>query len=628
MRRLLALTIASLFAGIALAGCATDNGDTDTGGTTPAGGTTPTGTTPTGGTTPTTTTPGGTTAPNPTTYTIMTIGEPESLDPAYDYETAGGQIISNVYETLYTYDGESAIDLVPALASEMPTISDDGLEYTIPLRQNVEFHDGTAFTAEDVKFSLDRIIIHNDPHSPAFIYYSIAGAETYGHLDPTTEVSQADRDAYLNANGVQVVDDHTVKITLEYADPAFLYKLAFQAASIVSKDAFCENAPANAGEDCFAPVGETRHEWADTHAVGTNDFKLERWNAGQEVVLVRNDDYWGPAPAMERVFVKKVDDYNTRLLALRNGDADEVYIPVDHDTDVMNKEGEGIEVIENPSWTVGFIGFNQAFCGGPSASGFSDCMTQNSDAAPRGSDGTVDPLFFSDIHMRKAWAYAFDYDTYINEIVGGHGQLLNGVLPAGIFGYDASIESPRQDLELARQELAASNHPDGFSATIYFNTGNTVREQTANLLAQNLEELGDGINVGVEGLDWSTAFLPKQRAFALPVFYLGWAPDYAFPDNYAVPFAHSTLGTFAKRMGYANPQVDTLLDELVRTTDQDRLEEGYSEVVQMINDDFAFIWLAQGSSFHVQRDWVEGYYYNPMHSGSPNSGDFSALRKA
>ena len=615
MRRFLVTAVVGLFVGIALAGC-TDPGTPTT--TTPGGGTTTT--------TPTTTTPPRD-VPNPTVYTIMSIAEPESLDPAYDYESAGGQIISNVYETLYTYDGESAIDLVPALAAEMPTVSADGMEITIPLREGVRFHDGTDFTAEDVKFSLDRIIIHNDPHSPAFIYYSIKGAETYGSLDPTTEVTQADRDAYLAANGVQIVDEHTVKITLDYPDPAILYKLAFQAASIVSKDAFCANPPSGAGEDCFAPVGQTRHEWADANAVGTNDFKLERWNAGQEVVLVRNDDYWGPAPAMERVFVKKVDDFNTRLLALKSGDADEVYIPVDHDTDVMNRENEGIEVIENPSWSVSFIGLNQAFCGGPDAAGFQDCMTQNSDAAPRGADGTIDPLFFSDIHMRKAWAYAFDYDTYINEIVGGHGQLLNGVLPAGIFGYDASIESPRQDLELARQELAASNHPDGFSATIYFNQGNTVREQTANLLAQNLEELSDGVTVNVEGLDWSTAFLPRQRAEALAVFYLGWLPDYAFPDNYAEPFAHMD-SHFAPRINYVNEEISAKIDELKRETDEAALTQGWSEVVQMLNDDFVYIFLAQASNFHVQRDWVEGYYYNPMHSGTPNSGDFSVLRKA
>lgn len=607
MRRFIVTCVAALFMGVALAGCATDDGGN---GTT----TTPTGTTP----------GGGGNVPNPNVYTIMSIGEAESLDPAYDYESSGGQIISNVYETLYGYEGESAEELVPVLAADMPEYNDDRTELTIPLRQGVTFHDGTEMTAEDVKFSLDRIIIHNDPDSPAWIYYVIKGADEYGHLD-VTNATQADRDAYLAQNGVEVVDDYTVRIRLEHRDPAFLYRLAFQAASIVSKDAFCANKPEGSGDDCFAPPGETRHAWADDHEAGSGPFMLERWNKGQEIILQRFDDYWGDKPALERVIVRKVDDFNTRLTALRAGEADDVYIPVDHAQDA---EGlDGVEIIEQPSWSVSFIGYVQKFCGGPEASGFQECMSQNSDAVPRGADGQPDPLFFSDINMRKAWSYAFDYETYINDIVGGHGQLLNGALPEGIFGYSEDVEAPRQDLDAAREALAASNHPDGFQVTIFYNSGNTVREKTAQLLAQNLESLGNGIQVDTQALDWSTAFLPKQRAQALPVFYLGWLPDYAFPDNYVVTFAHSENGVYAKRIGYENPQLDAKMDELVQETDEEALREGWREVVQELNDDFAFMWLAQASNFHVQRDWVNGYYYNPMHSGQPNAGDFAALSK-
>jgi len=95
-------------------------------------------------------------APNPTTFTTTTIGEPETLDPALAYETAGGAIIDNVYEKLVQYDREKPSTFVPALAEEMPTISDDGLTYTFKIREGVKFQNGNDLTPSDVVYSLVR----------------------------------------------------------------------------------------------------------------------------------------------------------------------------------------------------------------------------------------------------------------------------------------------------------------------------------------------------------------------------------------------------------------------------------------------------------------------------------------
>lgn len=566
--------------------------------------------------------PQGKNTPRPNTYLHATIGEPESLDPAYDYETSGGNVITQVYERLVDYQRDSAEKLRPVLAAEMPTASADGKVYTIKVRPNVKFHDGTTLDGDDIKFSLDRMIQLNDPHSPAWIYEPIKGAGAYFASAGT----QADRDAYLDAGGVTVSDDKmTVTITLDYPDPAFMARLAFNAASIVSKEAFCASPGVETGT-CIPAAGQTRHPWADQHVVGTGAYQLERWQPGQMIILKRFDNYWGEKPAMEKVILQKVDDINTRLLMLFSGQADSVYVPVDHDTDVIGKAG--VRIIENPSWTVGFLGMNQKFCRGPEDAGFQSCMQQHGDAVPKGADGTADPLFFSDINMRKAWTLAFDYDTYYNDILNKHGRMLNGPLPNGIFGWDETIPQPKQDLAAAKEALAKTNHSDGFTITVYYNSGNTVREKTAFLVKQNLESLGSNINVNVQGLDWSTAFLPKQRAAAMPVFYLGWAPDYAFPDNYVVTFAHSEKGIYSKRIGYVNKDLDAKLDELLQTTDEAKLKQGYSDAVKTINDDYVFIWLAQNGNYHVQRDWVTGYYYNPMHSGGPGVGDYTKIGKS
>lgn len=557
---------------------------------------------------------------SPSTFTIATIAEPESLDPAYDYESAGTHVIGHVYETLFTYQRDKADALTPLLAASMPTYSADKTEVTVKLKPGVKFHNGDTLDAEDVKFSFDRAVLMNDPDGPAWILGVIKGAADYSGSDGEA----ADRAAYLAAGGVTVVDPLTVKFKLDYADPAFLFKITYTIGSVVSKQGVCAN-----GEpdfvDCLPPPGETRHPWMDTHEVGTGPYRLDAWIPGQQVILVRYNDYHGEKPAIEKVVRQKVEDINTRLLMLFSGQADDVYIPVDHDVDVIGKDD--IEIIENPSWSVSFLGLNQAFCGGPTASTFQSCMDTNGNDAPKGADGKPDPLFFADVNMRKAWHYAFDYDTYLHDILNDHGKMLNGPLPEGIFGYDPSIARPARDMTKAREFYQLTNHSDGFTITIFYNSGNTVREKTANLLGQNLQELGPNIHVNVQGLDFSTAFLPKQRAKALPVFYLGWLPDYAFPDNYVVTFAHSQDGVYSKRIGYVNPQLDAKLDALVRETDEAKLKQGWSEAVKTLNEDYVFLWLGQSSNYHVEREWVNGYYYNPMHSGQPNAGDFTTLTK-
>jgi peptide/nickel transport system substrate-binding protein len=102
------------------------------------------------------------------------IGEPLTLDPAWDYESAGGEIIQNVYETLIAFDGSSAINLTPCLATEVPSIanggmSTDGLNYTFHLRTAVQFHDGTIMDADDVIYSIKRCIMMNDVGGPSWM---------------------------------------------------------------------------------------------------------------------------------------------------------------------------------------------------------------------------------------------------------------------------------------------------------------------------------------------------------------------------------------------------------------------------------------------------------------------------
>ena len=260
------------------------------------------------------------------TIVAMESGEAGSLDPPTDnaYDTASQEVIQAVYETLFFYNGSDVTTPMPLLATGY-TVSPDGLNYTIALRQGVKFHDGTAFNASAVKYSLDRMFLIDNGEAYSNFLGDVKGYTTYHNSNHT----QADVNAYLNASGVTVLNDSAVMITLDSADSSFLKKLTFDATSILSPT-FDK---ANGGFNATAELGTT---YLQDHESGTGPFTLQSWDHKQQVVLVRNDNYWRVLAKPSKVIIKDVEDYNTRLLALQNGDTDLAQIDTLHAPDVLN----------------------------------------------------------------------------------------------------------------------------------------------------------------------------------------------------------------------------------------------------------------------------------------------------
>ncbi|HTY47815.1 MAG TPA: ABC transporter substrate-binding protein, partial [Methanomassiliicoccales archaeon] len=258
---------------------------------------------------------GGGTAPTGTVYTHATIGEPQSLDPAWDYESAGGQILQQVYETLVFYNGTSAIELKPMLCTAVPTVqngllSADGLNYTFNIRPNVQFHDGNTVTADDVVYSLQRLLIMNDAEGPAWM----VGQVTIPNYQPAKPVSTAAINAAIVKTGPMQVE-----IKLLFAYPAFLKILAYTACSVVEK-AYVE---ANGGTQSL-----TRNEWMNRHEMGTGPYILKDWSPNNRILLQRFDNYWRGPAELQYVIIKKVQDLGTREMLLFSGQADSIYVPI------------------------------------------------------------------------------------------------------------------------------------------------------------------------------------------------------------------------------------------------------------------------------------------------------------
>ncbi|MEO0693202.1 MAG: ABC transporter substrate-binding protein, partial [Pseudomonadota bacterium] len=199
--------------------------------------------------------------------------EPPNLDPTGGAAAAIDEVVyANVFEGLTRYQADGSI--APALADSWE-ISEDGLEYTFTLRAGVTFHDGTAFTAEDVKFSLDRARAEDSTNAQKALFAGIAE--------------------------VEVVDDTTVTVTLSAPNGAFLTNLAWGDAVIVAPESV---------------------ETLATNPVGTGPFKFSEWVQGDRVELEVNPDYWGEAPALTAATFKFISDPTAAFAAMMAGDID------------------------------------------------------------------------------------------------------------------------------------------------------------------------------------------------------------------------------------------------------------------------------------------------------------------
>jgi len=547
---------------------------------------------------------------NPDTFVTATTSDPDPLDPAYDYETGGGEILDNVYERLIWFDGPSAVNLKPVLATAVPTlanggISADGLTYTYNLKAGIKFHNGDVMTAEDVEYSLERVMMMNSPDGPGWILGAVLIPDYWDYSVPPQDL--------INAS-VEVIDSDTVVMHLAQVYPAFNQAMAHSVASIISKRFVEENGGVVRGEEY--------NEYLANHACGTGPFTLKEWKVGQYILLERFNDYHAGPAALKYVIIKRVDDIGTREMMLFSGDADSVYIPRQYTNDVRGKDYLRIHE-GNGQFSVDFVGFNH-------------------DIKPSTviDIGSITPWFFDDVTVRMAFVHTFNYSKANHDIMLDTAITPNGVIPQGMFGYNASLAPYNFDLQAAADLLNSaidnttgmSWGDQGFTINIYYNTGNLVRESAGLLLKDGLEKLSllglvDGdISVGVYNLDWSAGLLTAVRAGQVPIFFLGWLADYADPDNFATPF-YMSQGTYGLRMSLNDLVLDDMVQSAAYEIDPTVREQKYFEIGNYVKEKAYFLWTFQATNFCVERTWVNGYYFNPMYSGAVTMGYYYALSK-
>jgi len=400
------------------------------------------------------------------------------------------------------------------------------------------------------------------------------------------------------------VDGQWVQFNLVAPYAPFLQILAGPWGCIVDKEWCVANGDWDGTQASYEELNDPASGDSPLQSIanGTGPFKLERWDAGIETSLVRNDNYWGETANFERVIIKVVDEWTTRKLMLEAGDADSVYVPRAY---IEELEGvEGLLVYKDlPTLAVDGIFFQFA-------------ISEESTYVGSGQlDGNGIPLdFFTDINVRKGFAYAFDWDVFISEVLMDEGIQAGSPIIEGLGYVNPNQPMYEYDPDKAAEYLEAAWDgavlENGFQFTVTYNVGNDTRKTACEILQKNLLGINDNYHIAIQPVQWPT-FLRGMIAQTLPLFVIGWLADYPDPHNFAFPFMHSG-GTFSGWQSYSDPDVDALIADGIGTTDPTEREAIYYELEQIYYEDVPSIALAQALGRRYFRDWVKGWYYNPV----------------
>ncbi len=573
--------------------------------------------------------------PNPDTYIEAWIGDLQSLDPAWHYDTASATVIFNVYETLVFYDGEHVDKFVPMLATDWE-VSADGRVFTFTIRKGVKFHEGGDLTVEDVVYSLRRALLQDRAGGPIHMLIEPI-LDAYSIKELADKVG--DEGVYnLVCEAVKVVDGKVV-FTLAYPFPPFIQILAGSWCSIIDMEWAIALGDWD-GTANWRPWHDPKAEHSKLFNVanGTGPFKLEKWVPGEYISLIRNENYWRAPAKLARVVFKIVPEWGTRLAMFEAGDADTIAVPRAFVKAMDPLVAAGKARMYGPlPGAIGQTGF------------FNFLVAEGSPFMPK-LGGVDKPDLLADIHLRRAFNYAMDLDTYIRQAWLGEAWPVGGPVIKGRLGHNPAQPIYQFDLEKAEQALrlawGGEAWKKGFKVVITYNTGNVMRKFAAEMLEANIEQFNDirakegykdPIEIEVRDLAWPT-YLAAMDDEQLALFFIGWLEDYAHPHNWVHPYMART-GAFAMTQNfdlvkdvsfkpvhatwlpaktYATLQdlFDELIDMAKKEPDPTKAELLYFELNRLAVDYAINVAHIQLLVRRYEQVWVKGWYYNPAHPGT------------
>ncbi len=512
----------------------------------------------------------------------------QSLYPLNVGEVVGHRITNQIYEGLVTLDQEK-LTLQPCLATRWE-VDAEAKVYTFTIRKGVRFHDDACFadgkgremTVQDVKYCLDHLCTY-DPNNKGFEFVTgrILGADAYHEATRNKTASEA------GVEGVKVLNDSTIQVTLEQPFSSFLYILAMPFGFIYPKEAF----------DKYG--AEMRQ-----HTVGTGPFYMKTLRENETVVMLRNEHYWGKdqhgnqLPYLSGVKVMFIKDEMTWLREFKDGKFDLKYrLPLEIADEVVDEKGnlkEGYKQYTyqaNPTLNIQYYGFLNT--------------------------GKI----FNNKKLRQAFCYAVDRQKLVDYTLKGAGVPgIYGIVPPAFTNYPISrMKGYNFDPQKAKQLLADAGYPNGKGLpeiSLQLNSGGKRNEQVAEVLQKMLK---DNLNIQVKivQMPWPQ-HLETIESAKVDFWRYAWIADYPDPENFLSLFSSRTLPkddtekTYLNTVRYRNPVYDQYLEQALKTPDEKERNELYLKADQTAMDDAPILPLYYDKDQRLLQPYVKNFPQNAM----------------
>lgn len=465
-------------------------------------------------------------------------------------------IPNNIYDRLaeIEVDDKGVSKIVPSLAEDWD-ISGDGLEYTFHLRQDVKFQNGNDFTAEDVAYTFNRLL-------------TVEGGVNTELLDQVKGAAEVIDGSADTLEGVEVVDDYTVKITLKEPFAAFLSCLTAPGLSIYDSEA-TEAAGDQFGMDPAVTVG-------------TGPFRFTGWTFNDQLVLERNEDYWRGAPELPGVVIKIIPDTETQTMMFESGELD--LLDLDFVTDAADRflETYPDQIVQGPRVGITYL-------------------TMNFNIEP-----------FQDVKVRKAVQMAIDRQAILDALYGGRGQVEHGIYPYGLIGFHEGQTKISYDPEGAKALLSEAGYGSGFQMEL---AADASASDTVTMALEIIKEqlAAVGIDAQIKNYDEST-WLETRKAGELGSFMSTWTADFNDPENFIYTFFGNEEKTRIRSINYPDMAVMSRVSGARGIVNEDeRLAEYQDLEEKLIHEDAA--WVPMYSRMHLWAVSRRVQNFKPVWSG-------------
>lgn len=501
---------------------------------------------------------------------IGMISEAVSMDPHVSNDIPSAQLRTQIYDTLI--DQTVDLELTEGLAT---SFEQDEEKWTLNLKEDVIFHNGSEFTAADVEATLDRVMDPSVGSSVAFMFEMI--------------------------NDIEIVSDYEVVFTTDYPFTPLPSHLAHNTAGILSKEVIDEdyqNALDEAGSDVtLEEYYELREEGGEEFEAvseeigshvgavisenpdGTGHLKLQERIPGNEIVLEKFEDFHGGEREFNTVTYRVIPENSSRLAELETGGIG-ITDAVDPSSMDRVREHESTDIIDQDGLSMTYLAFNY----------------------------TKEP--FDDENVRKAISHALDREQIISGVLDDRGIPAKNHISPSVFAHNADMEEVAFDLDLAKEYMAESSVPEGFDTTIW--TSDSEQNRDIALIMQ--ESLGEiGIDVTIEQYEFG-AFLDMANQGDHDMFMLQWITVTGDPNYGLYPMFHTdSQDGSGNRWNYSNPELDGYLEEGQQTSEESERVEAYATAQEILMEDLPITPLYYGQlGIGVNNTLVEGVQLDPV----------------